>query len=465
MENLRLKASGWGPFLSTGLLLSITLSGFSQTSIQDSISSRDASEIRYKAEKLVRTELNELLNALSNSGYETQEVAESIHAAYSESRNRIFRDSLVTVEPDLNPAVRSSAQSGDEPVGKYLKDIDILYRKSNLPTVQLSNIRCSPVKKNDNIYVKVYFQSHFTGNSTVSDEDYAVMNRIAEISAGKEGNQWRLYIVRLAFFDPADTIGDVGNNMPIKYDRLHVTGISGEAGEPAPGETGKGGEAKATPAQLAAALVDKGRMQENNRQYKEAIENYQGALRLDPGGNARLQPRIRELTNRYAMLSGLQAKYDAGYVKEALKDYTEAIRRSTGNSDYYLGRGRCYEKLNEPKSLALAIKDYTQAYDLDHNNLAALRCRAELYARMGDNFKALTDYIVYITVNRSDIAAYERKSEIHLLLKLNADAISDLDEALAVDPGAASVYYRKGLLLFDQNKEEKAWEDFDSADR
>jgi hypothetical protein len=102
---------------------------------QDSLSVRDASEIRYKAERMVKTELNELLNSLSNSSYQTQEVAESIHSSYTESRNRIFRDSLVVVEPDVNPAVVNSGQAGDESLGKYLRDIDLFYKKSDSPTV------------------------------------------------------------------------------------------------------------------------------------------------------------------------------------------------------------------------------------------------------------------------------------------------------------------------------------------
>src|SRR5258708_34924787 len=92
---------------------------------QDSLSIRDASEIRYKAERMVKTELNELLNSLSNTGYETQEAAESIHSSYTDRRNRIFRDSLVLVQPDINPAYQRPRQSGDDPLGNYLQDIEL----------------------------------------------------------------------------------------------------------------------------------------------------------------------------------------------------------------------------------------------------------------------------------------------------------------------------------------------------
>lgn len=423
---------------------------------QDSLSIRDASEIRYKAEKLVRTELNELLNSLSNSSYETQEIAESIRAAYSESRNRIFRDSLVMVEPDVNPAVQSGAQSGDELVEKYLRDIDILYKKSDSPTVEFSNIRCSPVKKKDNIYVKVYFNSQFKGKCTVNEQDYTVTNRIAEITAEKEKSQWRLRIVRLAFFDPADTAGDITNNIPIKYDRPTLAGLAAQGGPPEQERVDS-----ETPARLYTGFIEKARLLENDRQYKEAIESYQNAIREKPEESARLQPLIRELMDQFAILSDLQEKYNAGYIKEALKGYTDAIKKDPNNSDYYLGRGRCYERLKgEAKSTALALKDYTRAYDLDHNNLPAILCRADLYARTGDYFKALSDYKIYLTVDKSNTGVYEKKSEMHVRLKLNADAMADLDEALAVDPKAAHVYFARGLLLYNQNEMWKAGENF-----
>lgn len=472
---------------------------------QDSLSIRDASEIRYKAERMVKTELNELLNSLSNTSYETQEVAESIHSSYTESRNRIFRDSMVLVEPDINPGIRSSAQSGDEPLGKYLRDLDLLYRKSDSPSVEFRNIRSSSVKKSDNLYVKVYFTSLFKGQSTISEQAYSMTHRIAEIKAVKDRNQWRLFIVRLAFFNPADTAGDVANNIPLKHElqsaaeeqseqvtqqlqeqekindeRFKQLLVSGDAAyqqkdfsaalknfleaqdlRPNSPEvnvrlkytTNAMNDAKLEAAQQYPALIEKARMLENNRQYKEAIESYQNAIRLKPEEAANLQPHIRQLTDRFAVLSDLQEKYNAGFVKEALKEYTEAIRKDPNNSDYYLGRARCHERLSdESKNVAQALSDYSKAYDLDHNNLSALRYRAELHARTGDYFKALSDYKVYLTIDPKNIPMYERKSVMHVNLRLYPDALADLDEALAIDPKASHVYLAKGILLLFYNK-------------
>ena len=115
--------------------MSLTLS-FQRSYAQDSLSIRDAAEIRYKGQSLIKKEYNELLNSISSNGFDTQETAESINSSYSGTRNKIFRDSLVLVEDDINPAFKSSAQSRDETLEKYLKDFDLMYKKSDSPTVE-----------------------------------------------------------------------------------------------------------------------------------------------------------------------------------------------------------------------------------------------------------------------------------------------------------------------------------------
>ena len=493
---------------------------------QDSLSIRDAAEIRYKAGNIVERELRDLLNAVSSTTFETQETAELIHNAYSEGRNRIFRDSAVLVEPDVNPAYQTSGQSGDEPLDKYLRDMDILYKKSDSNSIAFSNIRCSNVKKKDIVYVKVYFNSFFRNASTVSEKPYAVTNRIAEIKAEKDKNQWRLYIVRLGFFNPADTGNDVANNIPLKMELNTLQGLTAKStaqdtaaaiqkqlsfdeeqsekvtkqlvdkekqddeqfrkllvmGDQAggrneftqalqyyknaqdikPNNIEVNARIKKTMSdrqqftlksdELYTQYLKTAALQVKNRQYKEAIQSYQDARNQKPVETASIDSTIRILTVKYRILSDLQEKFNAGYVKEAFKEYSDAIKKDPGNSDYWLGRGRCREKMtDESKWAANALKDYSQAIETDPYNLAAIRARAELYAHTGDYFKALSDYKVYLTLDKDNTELYERKSQMHVLLKLPNDAVQDLNEALAIDPRAAHVYLSKGLLLYDQN--------------
>src|SRR6266702_989405 len=200
--------------------IALLLSAFcaQQSMAQDSLSVRDVSEIRHKAENLVKKELNELLNSLSSTSFESTEIDEILQSSYSGTRNKIFRDSMILVEDDINPAFHASIQSREEVLEKYLKDFELFYKKSDTASIDFQNVRCSSIKKKDNIYVKVYFNSLFKSKNITNDAAYGLNNRMAEIKADKQKNQWQLYIVRLAFFDPSDTVNDVLNNIPVKHE-------------------------------------------------------------------------------------------------------------------------------------------------------------------------------------------------------------------------------------------------------
>ena len=509
----------------------------SQQSIaQDSLSIRDASEIRHKAELLIKKEFNELLNSLASTSFESTEIEETIHSCYSGTRNRIFRDSMILVEDDINPSFKSSSQSRDEILDKYLRDFDLMYKKSDTASVEFQNVRCSSIKKKDNIYIKVYFNSLFKNKNTISDTAYGPTNRVAEIKVDKDGNQWQVHIVRLAFFAPSDTVNDVANNIPLKHEisqQIQALAASPDSAaavvrqqsfdeEIAEKETKKMIEqekydqaqfrkmisqgdkslenddfpnalkfytqakelspytpeatvkikrtrdamaAYATKAtDLSKQFIEKAKLKEKNRQYKEALENYQQAFKYDPSIEAGYKQHIVELNVRYGKYDELNEKYRSGLYKEAIKEYNDAIKADDKNSDYYLGRARCEEKLADgSRSRAKVLEDYNRAVALDPNNLEALRYRAEYYTHNNDFFKALTDYKIFLTIDKENIDIYERKSELHTLLQKPDDAIADLDEALAINPKASHVYYSKGLLLYQKKDVKGANENFSTT--
>src|SRR5258708_18793038 len=125
------------------MVLFLSVWGAKQSIVQDSLSMRDASEIRHKAESLIKKELNELLNSLSSTSFESTEIEETLHSSYSGTRNKIFRDSMLLVEDDINPAFESSGQSREHVLEKYLKDVDLMYKKNDTAPIHCHNIRCS----------------------------------------------------------------------------------------------------------------------------------------------------------------------------------------------------------------------------------------------------------------------------------------------------------------------------------
>src|SRR5258708_29034547 len=110
-----------------------------QSIAQASLSIRDASEIRHKAESLIKKELNELLNSLSSTSFESTEIEETLHSSYSGTRNKIFRDSMILVEDDINPAFKSSAPSRDKVLDKYLNHFHLMYKKTHTASIDFQS--------------------------------------------------------------------------------------------------------------------------------------------------------------------------------------------------------------------------------------------------------------------------------------------------------------------------------------
>jgi tetratricopeptide (TPR) repeat protein len=494
---------------------------------QDSISIKDAGDIQFKAEKLVK-ELNDLLVILSANDMETKEKDEIIANSYSGSANRIFTDSSVLVEDDTNPMFIKSGQSKDETVPIYLHDFDLFYSKSDDRSVDLNNVKSSKVKKSKNVYVKVYFTSLFKNKSS-SDGTYTPTNRVAEIIATKENNKWNVLISRLGFFSPADTVHDVLNDLRIFYvnkslstnprdsaaavtaQRSFEEQLTAERRQKDADEerikqervnqllnksdkaleendfTGalkyltdakeidqfnptirgaitrvrnQESMSKISTSQMYDRLIQKAKLEENNRLYENALTDYKQAFSIKPEEQPAYDIHLKELTVKFRTISEEEDKYKAGLYKEAIKDYEKAIKKDNNNSDYYFGIGKCYDKLGDASK---ALKYYTQAYVLDNNNLGAIKYRAELYERNNEYFKALTDYKTYLTIDKSNTEVYERISALHVLLNQNKEAIEDLNKAIDANPKVSHLYLSKGILLYQNRDYKQAAENFTNA--
>ncbi|MEP6750344.1 MAG: tetratricopeptide repeat protein, partial [Bacteroidota bacterium] len=213
--------------------------------------------------------------------------------------------------------------------------------------------------------------------------------------------------------------------------------------------------------QLYEQYLYKARLAENKREYQSAVGLYNDAIAQRPDKAAQYEAKKRELTDKFRVTSELDEKYKAGLYKEAIKEYDAAIKSNTINSDLYLGRAKCYEKIND---FSRALKDYNDSYEADRNNLETIQRRAALYKRNGDYFKALTDYRTYLTINRENIDIYEEMADLSMLINKNTDeAIKDLSDAITVDPKIARLYMKKGLLLFEKKDYHAADNNFSSA--
>jgi len=505
---------------------------------QDSLTIKDAGEISYRAE-LVVNEFRDLLNIIANSQTDIKETKDLIFNSYNHTKNRIFFDSTVMVEDDLNPAIHSSDGSKDLPIANYLNNLDLFYSKCDTATIDLSNIRVSNIKKADYLYVKVYYASLFKGRNSLSEAGFVTNNRVAEIRLEKKGGKWSGAIMHIGFYNGADLSGDTLNDVKLAYapadiaqeEVVSTDGNSGSGNGSAAVSSAKtfeetlrdkerqkqveaftrekkvydlliekgdqllqagdfaGASKSFTEAQdlkpyeiypkiklsqirkqaeqaalsaneLFNQFINKARIAENARKYELAKEHYMSAFGQKPEEAQKYSEQLKVLNNKIRVTSELNEKYVSGLYKEAIRDYDAAIKKDNTNSDYYLGRAKCYDKLDE---FSRALKDYAKSIDLDNNNLEALQRRADLYKRNNDPFKALTDYKMYLTVDKSNMDVYSEMSDLHILTNNLKAALEDLDNGLQVNPKLVHLYYKKGLLLQRQQQWPGAIENFSNA--
>jgi tetratricopeptide (TPR) repeat protein len=139
-------------------------------------------------------------------------------------------------------------------------------------------------------------------------------------------------------------------------------------------------------------------LEEKKRNYQTAINLYSSAIDLAPEKRDIYEARIKELNTSFRILADLEEKYRAGDYMAAIKGYSELLKKPSlnanySNSDYYLGRAKCFDKLGQltrsyneqVKNYNDALKDYAKSNEYDSDNMETIRCRADLYRRMNRN--------------------------------------------------------------------------------
>ena len=434
---------------------------------QDTITMNDVKVIKAKSEITIERYLNNLLNTISYTGAESTDIKGLIMQSVEDSDKRIFLNDQIAIADDISsPDYSNSSNSPDVPVIQYLNAFNTYYGKSDSNSVFFSNIRTSSVKRgNQNIYINVCFTSFFK-NICLSNPStpYKPANRVAEIYIKRSANnKWLLYISRIGFLNPADTVNDISDNVAISS---------------APTQTNSYGNADETmnPADKISRYTDQARLEESKRNYQAAILLYSKVIDLTPEKRDIYEARIKELNTYIRILADLEEKYRAGFYKDAVKGYSALLKKPESNSDYsnsdyYLGRAKCFDKMgqltrsyNEQiENYNKALSDYAKSYEYDNNNIEAVRLRADLYTRMNRNLEALTEYRIYLAKDSTELSVYEAMANLHMLSGNPDQAIKDIDLALSqtnIDPVSKSKLNVEKGVLFVQKRDYSGAEDY-----
>lgn len=491
------------------------------------VSVSDYVKIKVSAETLVAKNLRDLMNSVASSEFDKSEIEQIISNSCSGSYNRVFDSSNVIIEDDVDPAA-TAGNAVDKPVGKYLRDLDLLYTKSVHQSIVLTIAKISGLKRSGRYYLKVYYTSFFRNRNKTIDTPYTINNRVAEIFVRKENNRWTTAIARIGFFVPADTVNDVANDVALemdngqaydlaaarkeqlsfeqelqekehkeeieraqqvndRYNQLISEGDKAVAIKDYQEALKKYSDAKQLKAydklvfaklhevqtkieaskldrdQLFDEYIIKAKAALKKREYKTAIEAYMAAKNTNSIKGAEYDQEINDLKIKYANVDKLDEMYKVGQYKDAISEYSSLIKKNKTYSDYYLGRGKCYDKLGESSR---AMKDYTEAYNLEKDNLEALIQRADLNKRLNKYIDAIADYKSYLLSYKDNPVAYLQMADLRLLNNNPIeDAIGILDDGLKV-PSLLKIpelYFKRGELKTRKSDWKNALADFTST--
>lgn len=183
------------------------------------------------------------------------------------------------------------------------------------------------------------------------------------------------------------------------------------------------------------------------KRYKDAIDDFSMAIRLDPKS-------VGAFLNR-GLVYGLM-----GNVALEIADYNRAIQINPRIAHAYFNRGTAYGKQNKTD---LELLDYSKAIELNPNMLLAYYYRAEIYSKQGKKHLALQDLNDVIRIDPKYINAYIRRGNLHKDANRLNLAIADYTSAIKIDSGSSIAYYNRGVTHMLMKEYDLAIDDLSNA--
>jgi tetratricopeptide (TPR) repeat protein len=151
----------------------------------------------------------------------------------------------------------------------------------------------------------------------------------------------------------------------------------------------------------------------NAKKYKDAIDDYTEAIRAKPD---------------FAVAYGNRgwSYLQLGLYEKAIMDVSEAIRLQPDNPDVYLDRGNAYLDLKQYQS---AISDYTEVIRLKPDYAEAYQGLGSAYLDLKQYERAITDYTEAIRLKPDLAAAYYDRGYTYHMLGDEKAASSDLKKS------------------------------------
>ncbi len=149
-----------------------------------------------------------------------------------------------------------------------------------------------------------------------------------------------------------------------------------------------------------------------------------------------------------------------GAFKEALEDYDSAIELDPTDIDPYVNRARVWAKKQDAPR---AIADLDEALKLDPKNVNALIQRGSQFDAERNTDKAIADFDAALQLDPNSVAALNEKAQALLRANRVQEALEIINTALAIDANAASALDTRARIFEVLGQLDNAFADVSKA--
>jgi lipoprotein NlpI len=143
--------------------------------------------------------------------------------------------------------------------------------------------------------------------------------------------------------------------------------------------------------------------------------------------------------------------------KEAVRDFTQALKFAPNSSDALYNRGGAYSKLGRWDD---ALADFNALLKIVPNDPNTFYARAWVHAQRGEDEAAIADLDQVIAIAPDDQEALLDRGGLNIRAGRYDDAIRDFGQLLKLDPKAAAAAYNRGRAYYAKADFKNAAEDF-----
>ncbi|MEL6251448.1 MAG: tetratricopeptide repeat protein [Bacteroidota bacterium] len=184
-----------------------------------------------------------------------------------------------------------------------------------------------------------------------------------------------------------------------------------------------------------------GRLNGTIHNYETSLKHYRQALKLRPGIEE-IEMKIKEMDQNQIYLADLEARYGKDY-QAGIKVYNKELKKKGENPDLYLARGKCYLEIEKIKQ---AVNDFTKAIKLYPDLREAYLLRGSIAEKEQNYNKAITDFGLAISTFRNDPDLLRRRAKLFVLTRQDEKGIEDYTEAIEFSPQRVELYKERGII-------------------